>query len=233
MERLSVVRPVGPVLVVPLVLLAGCASSNRLNEFNFRGAGLAVVTVAPPHPQVFTQDFYGPEDRGWLRSLLRIGSEMARDAQAERAGEKLAEASEEVDVAGLMADQVLERSARLLRARAVESVTEADFELEVRVQEYGIRADSWDSHADFFIHAEVLLLESSTGSRIWKESVEARDPINPGSWSSGGALGNLITAQALGRLSVAEMKEALEDLAVYSADHITSGLEEGLDRSRR
>ena len=229
MERLSVVRPVGPVLVVPLVLLAGCASSNRLNEFNFRGAGLAVVTVAPPHPQVFTQDFYGPEDRGWLRSLLRIGSEMARDAQAERAGEKLAEASEEVDVAGLMAD----RSARLLRARAVESVTEADFELEVRVQEYGIRADSWDSHADFFIHAEVLLLESSTGSRIWKESVEARDPINPGSWSSGGALGNLITAQALGRLSVAEMKEALEDLAVYSADHITSGLEEGLDRSRR
>jgi hypothetical protein len=192
-----------------------------------------VVTVAPPHPRVFTQDFYESEERGWLRSLLRIGSEMARDAQAERAGEKLAEASEEVDVAGLMADRVLERSARLLRARAVESVADAGFELEVRVREYGIRADSWDSHADFFIHAEVLLLESSTGTRIWKEDVESRDPINPGSWSSGGSLGNLITAQALGRLSVAEMREALEDLAVYSADRITSGLEEGLDRSRR
>ena len=221
------------VLTVPPVLSAGCATSNRLNEFDFRGAGLAVVTVAPPHPQVFTQDFYQGEEGGWLRSLLRIGSEMARDAEAERAGEKLAEASEDVDVAGLMADRVLERSARLLRARALESVAEADFELEVRVQEYGIRADSWDSHADFFIHAEVLLLESSTGTRIWKEGVEARDPINPGSWSGGGSLGNLITAQALGRLSVAEMREALEDLAVYSADHITAGLEEGLDRSRR
>ncbi len=221
------------VLAIPPVLLAGCATSNRLNEFDFRGAGLAVVTVAPPHPQVFTQDFYQGEEAGWLRSLLRIGSEMARDAQAERAGEKLAEASEEVDVAGLMADRVLERSARLLRARAVESVAEADFELEVRVQEYGIRADSWDSHADIFIHAEVLLLDSSTGTRIWKEGVEARDPINPGRWSGGGPLGNLITAQALGQLSVAEMREALEDLAVYSADHITAGLEEGLDRSRR
>lgn len=231
MIRLPPARHFWPGLVLQLVLLAGCASSGRLAEFDYRGAALAVVTVAPPHPQVFTQDFYDQDERGWLETLFRIGSEMARDAQAERAGEKLAEASEQVDVAGLMADRVLERGAQLLRARPVESVADADYELEVRVKEYGIRADSWDSHADFFIRADVLLLESATGSRIWKESVEARDPINPGSWGAGGSVGNLITAQALGRLSVAEMREALGDLAVYSADAITTKLAEGLDRA--
>lgn len=231
MISLSSGRHVRPGLVLPLVLLAGCASSGRLAEFDYRGAALAVVTVAPPHPEIFTQDFYDPDQRGWLETLFRIGSEMARDAQAERAGEKLAQASEEVDVAGLMADRVLERGAQLLRARPVESVVDADYELEVRVKEYGIRADSWDSHADFFIQADVLLLESATGSRIWKGSVEARDPINPGSWGAGGSVGNLITAQALGRLSVAEMREALGDLAVYSADAVTTKLAEGLDRA--
>jgi hypothetical protein len=232
MRKIPLARIFSLALAVQPAFLTGCASSGRLAEFDFRGAALAVVNIAPPRPQVFTADFFDPGG-GWLETVVRIGSEMARDAQAERAGEKLAEASEQVDVAGLMAERVLERGAQLLRARPVESVVDADYEIEVRVKEYGIRADSWDSHADFFIQAEVLLLESVTGDRIWKEGVEARDPINPGTWGAGGSLGNIITAQALGRLSVAEMREALEDLAVYSADAITTKLQEGLDRARR
>ena len=216
-----------------ILLSSACASTGRLAEFDFRDTGLAVVTVAPPHPQVFTDDSHDPDERGWLRTLFRIGSEMARDAQAERAAEKLAEASHRVDVAGLMGERVLERSARLLRARPMDSASGADFELEIRVREYGIRADSWDAQADFFIHAEVLLLESPTGSLVWKAGVEARDPINPNSWSEGSALGTLITAQALAGLSVEEMEAALQNLAVYSADRITWELEEGLDRARR
>ena len=140
---------------------------------------------------------------------------------------------ERVDVAGLMGDRVLARSARLLRARPLDSSSDADFELEIRVRDYGIRADAWDAQADFFIRAEVLLLENATGSLVWKAGVEARDPINPNSWREGGALGNLITAQALASLSVEEMESALENLAVYSADRVIMELEEGLDRARR
>ena len=47
-------------------------------------------------------------------------------------------------------------------------------------------------------------------------------PEGPGYWEYDS------TTSFIGQLS-----EALEDLAVYSADRITSGLEEGLDRSRR
>lgn len=219
-------------LSVPCVSpLSGCASSGRLKEFDFRERGLAVVTIAPPDPRVFTDDFIAAEDRSWFENLVRFGGRVARDAQAEEAGEKLARASEEVDVAGLMSDRVLERSARLLRARPLTSVEGADFELEVRVKEYGIRADSWDSSADFYIQAEVLLLDSQTGNRIWKEGVDARDPISSGSWAAGGPLGDLVTAQALGSLSVEEMKDALADLAIYSADRIFQELEGAWDRA--
>jgi len=193
---------------------------------------LAVVTIAPPNPRVFTDDFIEAEDRSWFENLVRFGSKVARDAQAEEAGEKLAQASQEVDVAGLMADRVLEQSARLLRARPLTSLEGADFELEVRVKEYGIRADSWDSHADFYIQAEVLLLESGTGDRIWREEVDARDAISSGSWAGGGLLGDLVTAQALGSLSVEEMKAALADLAICSADRIFQELQAAWDRAQ-
>jgi hypothetical protein len=213
--------------------VVGCASTGRLGEFDFRGAGLAVVTVAPPHPQVFADDFYDPEGRGWLETLFRIGSEVARDSQADRAREKLAEASGQVDVVGLMGDRILERASRLLRARPMDSAMDADFELEVRVKEYGIRSDSWDSQVDFFIKAEVLFLESESGSRIWKRDVEATDPVNPNDWAVEGSWANLITAGALARLSVEEIRVAFEGLAVYSADRVVDELQEALDRVHR
>jgi len=213
--------------------LSGCASSSRLGDFDYRGASLAVVTIAPPHPQVFAEGFYDPEGRSWLENLFRIGSEVARDSQADRAAEKLEEALDQVDVAGLMGSRVLERGSRVLRARPVESAMDADFELEVRVKDYGILADSWDSQADFFVHAEVLLLESESGERIWKGNVEATDPINPNDWAVEGSWANLITAQALARLSVEEIRVAFEGLAVYSADRVLDELQGALDRVHR
>jgi hypothetical protein len=215
------------------LFLPGCASSGRLHEFDFRGTGLAVVTIAPPRPEVFTGGLYHPENEDWIGTLMRVGTEVARDAQAEKARERLSQASEEVDVAALMADRVLVRSAGLLRARPVESVEEADFELEVRVNEYGIQADSWEARADFFIRGEVLLLESRSGEEIWRGEVEARDPVNPSGWELGIPMGNLMTAQALASLSVEEMKGALGELAVYSADRITEEFQEAVDRARR
>jgi hypothetical protein len=75
-----------------ILLSPACASTGRLAEFDFRDTGLAVVTITPPHPRVLTGDSHDPDER---------------DAQAERAAEKLAEASDREDVAGLMGERVL------------------------------------------------------------------------------------------------------------------------------
>ncbi len=213
------------------LLLSGCASAGHLGEYDFRDRALAVVSTHPPQPRVVIVDAPEVEERSWWRALIRVGTEVVRDAQADRAGEKMARAAEAVDVSALMADGVLERAATLLRARAVSSVQDADFEMEVRVTEYGIRADSWDSAAGFFIKAEVLLLDGETGRRIWGEEVDAWDPINPNRWGLGGSLGNLLTARALSDLSVSEIEGALEALGAYSAMEVAEKLEAGLERA--
>ena len=216
------------------LLVSGCVSlAGRLGEFDFRDRKLAVVTTAPPSPEVFTEDFWDSEERGWFRTLLRIGSEIARDVQANRAREKMEAAAQNVDVSALVADRALEQGARILRARPVGSVQEADFELEVRVKHYGIRANSWDAHADFFVDAEVFLFDSDTGDRIWKAGVDVREPINPSRWGWGGTAGNLITAQSLARLSVEEIERALEELAQFTADRVADRLAHGLEEARR
>ncbi len=230
--RATLVRAtVLPATLFPVLLLGACASAGRLGEYDFRDRSLAAVTTTPPRPQVFTQDFWDPQDRSWLERALRVGSEIARDVQADKAQERIEAAAENVDVSALMADELLTGSARALRARPVESVREADFEIETRVEEYGIRADSWNSDADFFIKARVYLLDAATGREVWNAKVEARDPVNPSHWGTGGTLGTLITASALAHLSQSEMEEALRSLAQYSAGQVVEKLEEGLRKA--
>ncbi len=217
----------------PLVLLSlsACASAGRLAEYEFRGRSLAVVSTLPPHPQVIIEDLPEFEQRSWWEALIRAGTEVVRDAQAEGVGEKMARAAQTVDVSVLMADDVLARAARLLRATPVASSEGADFEVEIRVTEYGIKAGSWDANADFFIKAEVLLLDGQTGERIWDDQVDAFDPIDASRWGGRGALGNLITARALAELSVEEIEGALRDLARFSAVKVAEKLEAGLEKA--
>lgn len=225
-------RDAVPGILLLLVTATACASAGRLGEFDFRDRTIGVVTTAPPRPQVFTSDFFGPGGGGWFKDLLRIGTEIAKEREAEEAREKLQQAVDRVDVAALMADRALAGGARLLRARPADSVRDADFELEILIEEYGIEANSWDSQANFFVKSEVFLYDVMSGDLIWKAGVEESDPINPGSWGASVAVGNILTAQALGSLSVEDMELALESLATYAADHMTEKLREGLQKAR-
>jgi hypothetical protein len=208
-----------------------CASAGHLAEYEFRDRNVASVNLAPPRPQIFSDGLWSAEGQEWWAQLVRVGTEVARQVQADEARKKLEEAAETVDVATLMADQVLDQASRLLRAQPVTTVQEADFEIETRIRQYGIQANSWDSQASFFVDAEVVLLESGTGRRIWDADVQARDPINPSGWGAGVDLGNIITAQALARLSVEEIRLALQALADYSAQAVVEALANGLERA--
>jgi len=180
---------------------------------------------------VIDDSFEEEEDRKWWQELLHLGSHVARDYQADQVGEKLWRAADSVDIAGLTADGVLERAADLLRGRPVESIQESDFQIEIRIKEYGIAAGSWDARAFFFVKADVFILDGETGRRIWKESVDASDPVNPHGWLFGGTLANLVSARELSNLSVSEIRDALVGLADYSAVKVAEKLEAGLEKA--
>lgn len=219
-------------VMAPVMAFSGaCASAGHLAEYEFRGRTLATVMLAPPNPDVFSEGVRWEGGGEWWQEMVRAGAEVASTVQSERIRDKLQEASDSVEVAALVSDRVLDQSARLLRATPVTSVQEADYEMETRIKAYGLQAGSWDDAASFFVDAEVALLASSSGRRIWKADVQARDHVNPAQWGGTGPLGDVITAATLARMSVKDIQLALEALAQYAADAITDKLAAGLERA--
>ena len=210
-------------------------SAGHLAEYEFVDRPVAVVTVAPPKPDVFTEDDFWLGERSLLEAVVRVAADIAREAQAERARARLDSAVAIVDVSQRMSARVLEQGARQLRGRAVESVQNADFEIELRVQRYGIEADSWDDQAEFVIEAQVLILDSDSGREIWKSDVDESEPVSSSVIGRAlpDAVGSAVTAGQLASLSVAEMQRALESLADYCADRMVEKLRRGLEKARR
>lgn len=228
-------RSVAAPLLVVILATAGCASTGHLAEYEFNDRRLAVVTVAPPHPDVFTGDGVDLTGEGWAGALFRVGTGIYKESQASKARMRLDSAVVSVDVSMRLADRLLEGGARQLRTRPVTSKEEADYELEVHVKRYGIEADDWDSEARFHMEAEVFLLDAITGRRIWKAKVQESEPVNRRAWTGepmGGPISDIVTASALANLSVPEMERTLEYLADYCADRVVDKLRKGMDKVR-
>jgi len=191
-----------------------------------------VVTTIPPRPDVFTENFFFFDTDRPLRMIVNAGSAIIKEVEAEKARDRLDEAMKYIDVAQRVGDRVLDRSTLYLRAQPVQNPRQADFVLEVHVKEYGIVAESWNANAYFSINADVFLYDGYSGRRVWKTGVNGHDPISP-TLIAGRAVYNVVTAEALSRLSVDDMIFALEELSDYAADKIIYTLQRDFDRAHR
>lgn len=219
MKRLLVLGAVG-------VLLAGCGHSHRLHEVSFDDTTVAVVANIPARPGVFSDLFYDarldPSDP--VGSVFRAGSAIAKHSEARAAQARLDSALAFVDVAVRVADGAAHRSARTLGFRPVPEPRDADFLLDIRINDYGLVADSWEAAVYFEIDAEMILLDRRTRRVVWKRRLREAEPVSQAALGLGTTFGNVYTATALSRLSVAEMAEALEHLADFTADRLAAAL---------
>ncbi|MEZ4697761.1 MAG: hypothetical protein R2832_15205 [Rhodothermales bacterium] len=215
-----------------VLLLSGCGSSNKLADYDYSGRTVAAVYEFPPYPEVLTGAYFPGHPKRPIHAVIRLGSRIAKEIEANDLREKLAEASDSVDVASLLSDRLLTRSARYLGADPVGDERDADFLLEVRVRDYGIDAEDWDAAAHFFVDAEVVLLERRTGHEIWRNRVKERDNITPAVFGPI-PVRNVVTAHAFSQLSVEEIGAALEGLSEYAADSIADHLRDGLRKARK
>ncbi|MEZ4700523.1 MAG: hypothetical protein R2834_09350 [Rhodothermales bacterium] len=225
--------PIYASLVLALLLGAGCHHTNRLAEYDFSGGSLAVQTIIPSRPGVFTSDFFFYDRRRPLGLFVKLGTALIKEAEAERARVRMDSANQCIDVAAILHDRIHERSASYLNADPVDAIADADFLLDVRIRSYGIDAEAWDAGAYFKIEAEALLIDRRGGRLIWETEFEETEPISPLLFGPHSGLRNIITAAALSGLSVEEMTVALEQLAEFSADRITRRLQRDLYRMRR
>lgn len=221
------------VAALAALTLAACSNKQRLGEYDYRGRTLAVATIAPPHPEVFSGASFAHVDADDpIELVLRAGSEAVREVSAQKAREKLDRVARDVDVSGRMSGRMLENAARHLRAVPVTD-PRADYELEVRIRQYGIVAASWTADAYFTLDATVTLLDGATGRRIWRTNVRARDPVRVAVVGVGDrSVTNVITAARLAGMSDDEIRRALESLADFAADAVVTSLARGLDDAR-
>jgi hypothetical protein len=211
--------------------LGACASAGRIAEYDFRDRTVAVVAVIPPRPYVDTDDDVDLDGLDPVGVLLKVGTAIYKESQAERLRARLDSASTGLDLSDRIAGGVLERSARLLGGTAVETSRDADFHLEVHVQEYGVDARQWDDRARFRIRARMLLLDRD-GREIWKGTVDEDEAVDAGWFDAGSAAADILTGSALGRLTVGELAELLNDIADHSAYRLTEKLRAGIEKAR-
>ena len=101
---------------------------------------------------------------------------------------------------------------------------DADFILDIRIDSYGLVADSWNAALHFEVDAEMLLIDRHTRRLIWKRHLRKVEPVSQAGVPLGATFGNTYTAVALSKLSVDEMIGALEALATFTAARLTDVL---------
>lgn len=215
-----------------MLLAFSCSGKQRLGRYDFRDQTLAVVSIAPAYPGLVTGtevDF----GAGSVGEVLRAGSEIAREVEAQRLRSRMIQAAGNVGVEARMAERTLQGAARHLRARPVADARGADFELEIRIREYGLVATSWTSNAYFRIDADMILLDGATGRRIWRTRVNQRDPVTPMVAGGERTISNVITAAALSMMTTEQVERTLQSLADHSADRMVAQLARSLDAVRR
>ena len=210
---------------------AACASTGRLDEYDFVDTAVAVECEFPPYPEVLTGPYFPrPQDR--VHALLRVGGRIVKEIEAEELRPRLDSAAAQVDVSSRVVERTLARAPRYLGAHPTDDVSAADFLIEVVVREYGVDAEEWLAAAHFFVDAKVYLIELETGVQVWEAHVRERDPITPHIFGPGTVVRDIVTARAFANLDVEEIARALERLADYSADRIADRLRESLDEVR-
>lgn len=216
-----------------ITILSGCSNKQRLGEYEFRQRTLAVATIAPPHPDVFSSLYLDIDTSRPIRAVLSAGSNIARSVAVEGAKARVDSAAAAFDLGDRMGSRILDGASRHLRTTPITENRLADYEIEVRIERYGLTAASWTSQAYFTIDADLWLLDGATGRRIWKSGVHATDRVSPVVFGPDGrTVGGIVTALSIANMSAADMQKVLEGLADFAADWLIDELAHALDDAR-
>ena len=220
-------------LSLTLILTLAACSTNRLAHYQLRETDIAAQTFMPPNADVFTDMDLFVDPDNLIRSIVRIGTSVVREVEAEKTRARLDSAMAMVDIPALIEERVLFQAAEMLRFRPVNEVDAADFVFIVDMKRYGIDARSWDAGTYFVITARIELIDNAVHRRVWRGRVDEREPLSPVVFGLEGSIENVLDALTLSGLSVGEIATGLQYLAEYSADLIAEKLYRDYVRSRR
>ena len=233
MMRPSIRRFVLPAIAAATaVLLASCVTVNRLDDIRLDGARLAAVLAPPPPPSLDTWYDLGFDSHNPIGTVLRIGSSIVLAAEADKAADRMRVALDRVGVPEVVFEESSARCARALGANQVRETRDADFVLDIEIEEYGIDAPSWGAAVSLDMSVTARLFERRTHDLVWQRHVSVAQQASPDVFGLPSAAENIFTAAMLARLTTDEMARGFENLAHYAARAIGNRLERDLTKAR-
>ena len=220
------------VVLVSVLGASGCGTRHHLGRYDFAGRTVAIVHVTPTSGDLRMGSF-SAERKDPVGAIVAAGSRLAVEVEARRVRARLDSAAARVSVGTRMADRTAERATMYLGARRVPAPSSADYVLDLRVRSYGVSARDWQSAAQLYLEADVVLLDAATGVEIWTTRVNGWNSITPRVASSGDVPRDIITAAGLLTVSVDDLERTLQRVVDVSADAVTDELREKLRDVRR
>ena len=221
-------RFIGRVAIVALFVSAGgCARKHYLAQYQFSEHTLAMVYLEPPSPELLTGFYDLRPTTDPIRTAVRIGGGLAKEVEAQRASARLDSAARQVEIPVRLAQRTLERASRYLGTRPVPNANDADFILEVNMRRFGI--DARNSTATYlYTRAEAVLIDRKTGREIWSVDVRGSDRLTPWVHGTRDVPSSIINAATISTVTVADLREALDQLVTSSSNAITNELRDKL-----
>jgi hypothetical protein len=219
--------------VAVLVLLASCATINRLDRYVIENASLRTEMRVPP-PPTLNIGYSTPVDSGDpIGKALRIGTTIIKASEAAKAEPIMREALRSVDVPAIVLEETSQACASVLNARPLDRGQKADYLLDLDIYEYGIEAPSWSSSVSLHLGMTAIMYHNSSGEIVWRRKHITVDiPASPQMFGLGSAMGDIVSAGVLSSLRVDQLEEGFRRLALESARWVTRILEDDLYRAR-
>ena len=224
--------------LVAVLMFEGCGSVNRLQDCTFDDHTAFVVVTAPAAPFISrrtTAASIGP-GRPPLRvddSSPSIDLSVLMPTKRKLVRARIDSAAQYLDVAAQMARQTLVSTARDLGYQPADAQETADYLLYIDVRDYGFFMNR-QVFTDFWISAEMRLIDQRAGRRVWERRVQEVIPAADALAGLHVSLGyrNYDRVATLAGLSVEEMTVVLKHVAAITAAQLTTALREDYLASR-
>jgi hypothetical protein len=211
---------------------AGCASTE-LALYDFDEQSMSVDVRIAPDAEIDASYSIVVDADDPIRTALSIGSSLAKANQVAQVEEKLHAALRRTDMRTIVEDELSEFVETTLGSRIAESRSDADLQLIVDVNSYGIDAGGSGSGIEFQLSATAKLYDLQTNDRIWRTREYVSEPASPDVFGLPAVAGNVLSAVALAELTEEEIARGLERLARDAAWDIGLELEKDIRRARR
>lgn len=228
-----------------LLLCSSCVQSNKLAQHPLDGKRVAVVSEIPLAPfadfdmtifdrvgqDVPIANMGEPKSREIPPLVVHKSDYEAPQGPATEVHALIDSVLINFDMSMHMIDATHNRSASMMRFDPVADNEGADYQLEVKVEDYGIGADAWDGTAYFEVMGKVKLVEVASGATVWEGEVMEITPVSGALLQVGRPLDGLNTPAEMAQLSFLEMQSVLEGLAAYASIQLTAPFQEAYFKS--